>query len=184
MSCMCVCVYIYIYIHIQVRTALKIIPLILWCSRTTSEVDIGGMEEEVELSHPYSVMFCFHETDGSKGAVWQMASDMEVQMKQKYVTEFVHAGRMAPVTFIDACWMFMETKQWMWAQWSSGWCVSSVATATWKTWHVSDSHAQLSHHEMKSISISSSMWIFVLQAGDCGWRWISTSMHWNQWGQI
>ena len=34
-----------------------------------------------------------------------------------------------PLTFSAACWPFMETKQWMWAQWGSGWCVSAVATA-------------------------------------------------------
>ena len=42
-----------------------------------------------------------------------------------------------PLAFIDACWTFMETKQWIWAQWGNGWCVSAVhetrETATWKT---------------------------------------------------
>ena len=35
-----------------------------------------------------------------------------------------------PLTLIDTCWMFMETKQWMWAQWGGGWCISSVAIVT------------------------------------------------------
>ena len=35
-----------------------------------------------------------------------------------------------------------------------GWRVSAVATATWKTGHDPDVHAQLSHREMKSVSIS------------------------------
>ena len=61
------------------------------------------------------------------------------------------------LTFIDACWMFMETKQWIWMQWGSGQCVSAVTTATWKTSHILDSHAQLSHHKMKSILVCSSM---------------------------
>ena len=30
------------------------------------------------------------------------------------------------LTFIDSCWIFVETKQWIWAQWGSGWCVSAV----------------------------------------------------------
>ena len=34
------------------------------------------------------------------------------------------------LTFINICQMLLETKQWMWAQWGSGWCVSAVATAT------------------------------------------------------
>ena len=33
-----------------------------------------------------------------------------------------------PLTFVNVCWIFMETKQWMWAQWGSGWCVSAVTT--------------------------------------------------------
>ena len=43
------------------------------------------------------------------------------------VTDFLHAEKM---TFIDTWLMFMETNQWMWAQWGGGWCVSAVATAT------------------------------------------------------
>ena len=33
--------------------------------------------------------------------------------------------KMSSLAFVNACWMFMETKQWMWAQWGSGWCFSS-----------------------------------------------------------
>jgi len=44
----------------------------------------------------------------------------------------------------------------MLAQWGGGWRVSAAATATCKTRHVPDGHAQLSHHEMKSVSIGSS----------------------------
>ena len=29
-----------------------------------------------------------------------------------------------PLTFTNACWTFMESKQWIWVQWGSGWCVS------------------------------------------------------------
>ena len=35
-----------------------------------------------------------------------------------------------PLTFINACWMFTEAKQWMWAQWGRGRCASAVSTAT------------------------------------------------------
>ena len=62
--------------------------------------------------------------------------------------------KLHPKKFIDACWTFTETKQWMLAQWGGGCRVSAVATATWKTSHDPDVHAQLSHHEMKSVSIS------------------------------
>ena len=53
------------------RAAQKVLPPILWCWPTTSEVDVGGMAMEVELSQEYSVMFCCCVTDGSRGAVWQ-----------------------------------------------------------------------------------------------------------------
>ena len=53
------------------------------------------------------------------------ASDMEVHMKQRCVIEFLHAETTAP---IDICWTFLETKQWMWAQWVV-W-ISAVVTVT------------------------------------------------------
>lgn len=77
--------------------------------------------------------------------------------------------------------MFMEDKQWVWAQWCDVWCISAVATATWKTSHIPDSHAQLSHYKMKSISIRASTWIDRLQPGSCVQSWISASMRWKWW---
>jgi len=49
------------------------------------------------------------------------------------------------LTFIGACWTLMEIKQWMWAQWGSGWSVSAVTTATvghlcWY-WFLREQHA-------------------------------------------
>jgi len=35
-----------------------------------------------------------------------------------------------PLTFTDACCMLTETRQWMRAQWGSGWCVLAVVTET------------------------------------------------------
>ena len=60
------------------------------------EVDVCGMPVEVEPSYQYPLHFV---------AVGQMAieeqsdkivSDMEVCMKQRYVTEFLHAEKKAP----------------------------------------------------------------------------------------
>ena len=53
------------------RAALKAVPPILLCWSTTSEADVGGMAVEVETSHQYSITFCCHVTDSSRGAVWQ-----------------------------------------------------------------------------------------------------------------
>ena len=53
------------------RSALKIVPPISLCWPTMPEADIGGMAVEVEPSCQYSIPFCCHMTDGSRGAVWQ-----------------------------------------------------------------------------------------------------------------
>lgn len=65
----------------------------------------------------------------------------------------------------------------------SGWCVSAGAAVTWKTGHVPDGYAQLSHHEMNSTSVSSSVWIGGLQPRNCAWSWLLTSVHQKWWWQ-
>ena len=35
-----------------------------------SEMDVGGMAVEAELSHHHSITFCGHVIGGSRGAVW------------------------------------------------------------------------------------------------------------------
>ena len=77
-----------------------------------------------------------------------------------------------PLAFTDACWTFIEIKQWMWAQCGGG-------CAFQKTSHIPDGHAQLSYHNMKSISISSSTYTSVLWPGNCVWSWIFASVHWK-----
>jgi len=77
-----------------------------------------------------------------------------------------------PWTFTDACWTFMEIQWWMWAQWNSGWCISAVAIATWKTSHIPDGYPQLSHHKMKNVLMSSFVWITGLWPGNHAGSWI------------
>ena len=38
--------------------------------------------------------------------------------------------KLHPLASTEACWKLIETKQWMWVQWGSGWCVSAVVAAT------------------------------------------------------
>ena len=71
----------------------------------------------------------------------------------------------------------------MLAQRGGGWRVSAVATDTWKTNHVPDGHTQLSQHETKRVSISSSARIGGLRLGNCVQRWISIAMRWKRWWQ-
>jgi len=50
-------------------SAPKVMPPILCCWPTRSEVDVDGMAVEVEPSHQYSAPCCCHVTGGSRGAV-------------------------------------------------------------------------------------------------------------------
>lgn len=52
-----------------------------------------GMAVEVESFH--YVFFFYRTTDGSRASD-KMASDMEMGMKQRYVTEFFHLEKMVP----------------------------------------------------------------------------------------
>jgi len=144
--------------------ALKIMSPISLSQLTISEVDVDCMAVEVEPSHQYSITCCCHMTDSSWGTVWQNGGWHESMDEAKVCHWIPPCGKKwHPLTFTDACETFVETKQWVWAQWGSGWCVSEVATTTWKTSHVAYKHAQLSHHKIKSVSISSSTQI--------GWWW-------------
>ena len=69
---------------------------------------------------------------------------------------------------MNACWTFLETKQWMRAQWGGGWCISAVATAMWKTNHILDVHAQMSYHKMNNVSWSAYL-CKLANGGDC-WK--------------
>ena len=53
----------------SMRAAPKVTPSILLCWPTVSEVDVGGMAVDAEPSHQYSITFCCHVADGSRGAI-------------------------------------------------------------------------------------------------------------------
>jgi len=89
------------------------------------KADISGIAIEVEPSHRYSVTFCCCVTDGSRGAVWQngvwRGSTCQALPCEAKMCHWIPPCRKKwhPLTFISACWMFMDTKQWMWTQWSN-----------------------------------------------------------------
>ena len=92
------------------------------------------MAVEVEPSCQYSVKFCCRVTYDSRGAVWQNGVWHGNAYEAKVCNCIPPCGKkLHPMTFIDACWTFTETKQWMLAQWGGGWSVSAVATATFRT---------------------------------------------------
>ena len=63
---------------------------------------------------------------------WQQRGSLKMasDMKQRCAIEFLHMVKWYPLTFIDAMWTFMETKQWMWAQRGLG-----GAFQRWQKWH-------------------------------------------------
>ena len=77
----------------------------------------------------------------AEGQSDKLVSDTELHIGQRCGTEFLHAEKIAPSDIVNTCWMFMETKQWMWAQWGCEWCISPVVTLIWRTIHIPDSHA-------------------------------------------
>ena len=109
-------------------------PPILLCWPTSSEANVVGMAVQVEPSRQYSVKFRCRATDDSRGAVWQNGVWHWTAYETKACNWIPPCGKkLHPMTFIDACWTFTETKRWMLAQWGGGWRISAVATATWKT---------------------------------------------------
>jgi len=114
--------------------------------------------------------------DGSGGVVWHESVD------EAKVCHWIPPCRIKghSLTFIDACWRFKETKQWMWAQWvvhfssgnshikdkpCSGW--SCTAVTPW-------------NEECLNLLIHIN---HRLQLENCVWSWITNSMHWKQWWQ-
>ena len=113
----------------------------------------------------YSLLLCDRQQQRGSLTKWHLTWKC-VWMKGNWIPS---CRKMAPTDIHQFSWAFMESKQWMWAQWGSGWCVSAVATATWKTIHVLDGHVQLSPYEMKSVSVSSCMQIDEV-------RWMCTAL--------
>jgi len=100
------------------------------------------------------------------------------------IPSFRKKKKMHPFTLISTCWTFVETKQWMWAQWGSGWSIPAVVMVTQKISHVPDSNTQMSHHKMENDSVNTSTQIGGLWSKNCVQNWISASMCCKQWWQL
>jgi len=98
------------YIMHFMRAAPKVMPPILICFPTTSEMDVGGMAVEVQPSHRCSITCCCHVTDDSWEEVWQNGAWHGCVYEPK-VWNWISACGKTPLTFTNACWTFMETKQ-------------------------------------------------------------------------
>ena len=78
----------------------------------------------------YPIRICCCVTDGNRGAVWKWQLILKCIWSKGASPNSSMWKKWHPLTFTDACWMFMETKQWMWAQWCSGWDISAMVTVT------------------------------------------------------
>jgi len=168
-----------------IRAAPKVMPPILSCWPMTSEVHVDGMTVEAEPSHWYSSTFYCHVTDGSRGAlwtkwcltwkyVWSKGVSLNSSMQKKMAPTDTHW------CLLNVCGdqtMDVSTRKWGVVRFNT------LTTVVGKASHIPDGHAQLSHQEMKSISISSSVQIGKLWPRNCVEIWISASVSWKQWWQ-
>ena len=105
------CLLTYInYIIYFMKAAPKVMPPVLLCWCTTSEVDVGGMAVEIESSHQHSMTYCCCVTDGSREAVWQNG----VWLASVYEAKEFHwilpcRKKLCPLILLDYCRIFMET---------------------------------------------------------------------------
>ena len=89
----------------------------------------GGMTVEVQPSCQYFIIFVAIRQMAAEAQTHKIKPNMKLDMKKRCIIEFLHEKKLHPLTFVDTCWMFLETKQWMSAQWHVGWCISAVANA-------------------------------------------------------
>ena len=149
-------------------------PPVVLCLPPRSEVDVGGVAVEVELSCQYSITFWCCATDDSRRAVWQNCQTWKCKSSRGVEFSSSMQRKLHPLTFINACWMFMETEQWMWAQCGSRLCVLAVTTMTWKISNVPDGHADLYEHGVQALHHC--WWKFIVNGGDylekafCSWE--------------
>ena len=94
--------FLYTLTILLTRAALKIMPPNLLSWPTTSEVGVGAVAVEAEPSRQYDTvrqMAAEGQSDkmaSDKMASDKMASDMEMHVKERCVTEFLHLEKMTP----------------------------------------------------------------------------------------
>ena len=102
------------------RLLQRVTAPILLCQLTTSKVDVGGMALEVKPSHQHPVICCCCATDGGRGAFWQNGFWHGSAYEATVCHSIPPCGKKMHLTiYSNACWTFMKTKHWMWAQWGS-----------------------------------------------------------------
>ena len=82
------------------RAALKVMPPVSLCWSTIAEAGFAGMMVVVEPSQQYSIKFCCQVSNVWQNGVWH-----ESTYEQWCGTQFLHAGKMAP---IDIHWSLLK----------------------------------------------------------------------------
>ena len=105
------------------EAAPKVMSPILLYWPTTSEVVVGSMAVEIESSH-YILLPCDRWQQRGSLIKWHLT--WKCIRSEGVSSNSSMQKKLHPLTFVDACWTLMDTKQWMWAQWGGGWCASAV----------------------------------------------------------
>ena len=88
----------------------------------------GSRDQTFQLMFHYILLLCDRwQQKGSlskRCVIWKSVQSKGMSLNSSTRKQF------HPLTLTDTFWMFIETKQWMRAQWDSGWCVSAVMIAT------------------------------------------------------
>ena len=133
------------------KTVLKVTPPILWCWPTKSEADVGGTAVEIEPFYRYCITICCCATGGSRGAIWQNGV-WHRSMYEAKVWNWIplckkNGTHWLSLTLaehlrepVDVCIVRQQ------------WCISAVATTTWKRSHVRDVPADFYEHGMRALA--------------------------------
>ena len=136
----------------------------------TSEADVNGMAVEAEPSF----IFCWHVTDGSRGAVWLTGWHLTWKYRWSKRLSLISSmlkKKLAPID-IHQCFLNTQGDQ-MWTQWGSGWCISAVVTVTMDEFHLwrvlqvqhADSHSSLA-------KMHSWWWWLCWEIVFCSWEFV------------
>ena len=82
---------------------------------------------------PYILLLCDRWQQRGSLTEWHLKWEC-IWSKGESLNSSMWKKKWPPLTFIDSCWTLMETKQWMWAQWDGGWCISALVTADHFHW--------------------------------------------------
>lgn len=94
-------------------------------------------QQRLYIPHQYSITLRCYKKKGSRGTerqngIWHGSEDKAkiYHWIPPCKGNFTHS-----LTFTDACWTFVDNKQWMWAQWGGGWYDLVVATVGHLCWY-------------------------------------------------